>query len=104
MRTLSAPGTFATCRLRRAPFSGVAQKTFAQYFDPNRTLRAPRGGNCGILRQTRWDGSMKRRTLKWHLLLVLSVLVSSPGSTTAQNGLASPPLKALLARADEVIE
>src|SRR5216684_8993510 len=32
MRTLSAPGTFATCRLRRAPFSGVAQKTFAQYF------------------------------------------------------------------------
>ena len=47
---------------------------------------------------------MKWRTLKWHLLLVLSVLVSSPGSTTAQNGLASPPLKALLARADEVIE
>jgi len=36
----------------------------------------PQGGNCGILRQTRWDGSMKRRTLKWHLLLVLSVLVS----------------------------
>jgi len=36
---------------------------------------------------------MKRRTLKWHLLLVLSVLVSSPGSTTAQNGLASPPLR-----------
>jgi hypothetical protein len=60
--------------------------------DPNRTLRAPRR-NCGILRQTRWDGSMKRRTLKWHLLLVLSVLVSSPGSTTAQNGLASPPLR-----------
>src|SRR5438046_1534652 len=54
---------------------------------------APQGGNCGILRQTRWDGSMKRRTLKWHLLLVLSVLVSSPGSTTAQNGLASPPLR-----------
>jgi len=37
---------------------------------------APQGGNCGILRQTRWDGSMKRRTLKWHLLLVLSFLVS----------------------------
>jgi hypothetical protein len=37
---------------------------------------APQGGNCGILRQTPWDGSMKRRTLKWHLLLVLSVLVS----------------------------
>jgi cystathionine beta-lyase/cystathionine gamma-synthase len=37
---------------------------------------APQGRNCGILRQTRWDGSMKRRTLKWHLLLVLSVLVS----------------------------
>ena len=38
---------------------------------------APQGGNCVILRQTRWDGSMKRRTLKWHLpLLVLSVLVS----------------------------
>src|ERR1700730_13102808 len=37
---------------------------------------APQGGNCGILRQTRWDGSMKRRTLKWHLLLVRSVLVS----------------------------
>jgi len=33
---------------------------------------APQGGNCGILRQTRWDGSMKRRTLKWHLLLVLT--------------------------------
>jgi hypothetical protein len=44
---------------------------------------------------------MKRRTLKWHLLLVLSV---SPSSTTAQNGLAFPPLKALLARADEVIK
>lgn len=37
---------------------------------------APQGRNCGILRQTRWDGSMKRRTLKWHLLLVLSVPVS----------------------------
>ena len=36
---------------------------------------------------------MKRRTLQWHLLLVLSVLVSSPGSTTAQKGLASPPLR-----------
>jgi hypothetical protein len=46
---------------------------------------------------------MKRRTLQWHLLLVLSVLVSSPGSTTAQKGLASTPLKALLARADEVV-
>ena len=46
---------------------------------------------------------MKRRTLKWHSLLVLSVLVSSPGSTTAQNGLASD-LLALPARADEVIE
>src|SRR5260370_574177 len=54
---------------------------------------APQGGNCGILRQTRWDGSMKRRTLKWHLVLVLSVLVSSAGSTTTQNGLASPPLR-----------
>src|ERR1700730_15639264 len=36
----------------------------------------PQGRNRGILRQTRWDGSMKRRTLKWHLLLALSVLVS----------------------------
>jgi hypothetical protein len=54
---------------------------------------APQGRNCGILRQTRWDGSMKRQTLEWHLLLVLSVLVSSPGATTAQNGLASPPLR-----------
>jgi hypothetical protein len=34
---------------------------------------------------------MKRRTVKWHLLLVLSVLVSSPGSTTAQNGRGGRP-------------
>jgi len=47
---------------------------------------------------------MKRRALKWQLLLVLTDLVFSPGSTTAQNGLASRPLKALLARADEVIQ
>lgn len=37
---------------------------------------APQGRNCGILRQTQWDGSTKRRTLKWPLLLVLSVPVS----------------------------
>ncbi len=51
---------------------------------------APQGRNCGILRQTRWDGSMKRRTLKWHLLLVLSVLVSSPGSTMRQASWCDP--------------
>jgi hypothetical protein len=44
---------------------------------------------------------MKRLPPKWHLL---RVLVSSPGSRTAQNGLASPPLRRCLARADEVIE
>src|SRR6266436_10135581 len=60
--------------------------------DPNRTC-PPQGGNCGILRQTRWDGSMKRRTLKWHLLLVLSVLVSCDCSTTPQDGLSFPPLR-----------
>ena len=41
----------------------------------NRTLRAPRR-ELWYPRQMRWDGSMKRRTLKWHLLLVLSFLVS----------------------------
>jgi hypothetical protein len=37
---------------------------------------------------------MKRRPLKWHLLLVVGILVSSLGSGTAQNGHAGviPPV------------
>src|SRR5215813_3085063 len=42
---------------------------------PKHFARGIQGGNCGILRQTR-DGSLNRRALKWHLLLMLSVLVS----------------------------
>ncbi len=36
---------------------------------------------------------MKCRTLKWHLILMLTALVLGPGSAPAQNGLASPSLK-----------
>jgi hypothetical protein len=43
---------------------------------------------------------MKRRTLKWQLLLVLSVVVSLAGLHDSTKW----PGKALLARADEVIE
>jgi len=51
-------------------------------FDRNRTFARPKAGNCGILRQNAMgDGSMKRRTLKWHTCCSwLSVpSCSSPG-------------------------